>query len=152
MPDITAISAGLNALKYATDIVKYLRSVGKDFEQAEFKLKLADLTELLAEIKVKLVEAQEENLALSQEISECRRQRDFRSMLRIENNVYVPSAGEIEGYGSGPWCTKCFDTAGLLVTLHHKLATAVGSASGGWATSYKYECPNCKSAGATPKI
>ncbi len=145
MPDITAISAGLTALKNATDIVKYLRSVNKDFEQAEFKLKLTELIESLAEIKLKLVEAQEENLALKQEMAECNKKQDFRSQLRVEKNVYVPASGEIEGYGTGPWCTKCFDTSGMLVTLHRKVSVAIGN-----HVNYKYECPNCKSAVGAP--
>ena len=145
MPDITTISAGLSAVKSATEIVKYLRTVNKDLEQAEFKLKLAELTESLAEIKLKLVEAQEENVALRQEVAECNKKQDFRSQLRVEKNVYVPLSGEIDGYGIGPWCTKCFDTSGVLVTLHHKFSVAVGNHK-----SYKYECPNCKSTVAAP--
>jgi len=73
--------------------------VNKDLEQAEFKLKLAELTESLAEIKFKLVEVQEENLALRQEVAEAKRKQDLRSQLRVEGNVYVPSSGEVEGYG-----------------------------------------------------
>lgn len=150
MPDISAISAGLNALKSATDIVKYLRSVEKDYEQAEFKLKLAELAEALADVKLQLVEAQDENLALREQIRESERKRDFRSQLRLEKNVYIPVAKEIEGYGTGPWCSKCFDTQGILISLHHKVgfAWAIGDASG---ASYEWRCPNCKSTVSAPK-
>ena len=145
MPDISSIAAGLEALRNASEIVKYLRSVDRGVEQAEFKLKLADLTETLAEIKLKLVEAQEDNLNLRREIVECKKKHESRGALRVENNVYVPAGGMIEGYGVGPWCTQCFDTSGMLITLHKKVSMAIGD-----YISYMYECPSCKSSVACP--
>lgn len=149
MPDITSITAGLEALKSATDIVKYLRSVSKDIEQAEFKLKLAELAESLADVKLRLVEAQEENIDLRGIISELSQKKDFRDQLRLNKGVYVPVSGEIAGYGNGPWCSRCFDTDGKLISLHKKTAMAIATSRSTYA-SYKWECPSCKSSVSAP--
>lgn len=145
MPDISAINAGLSSLKAATDIVNYLRSLNKQLEAAEFKLKLAELTETLAEVKLRLVEAQEENSMLKQHVRTLTAKRDLRSALCLKDNVYVPVEGSIDGYGNGPWCTNCFDTSGNLIALHHNVAVMIND-----LRSYQWECPNCKSSVAAP--
>jgi hypothetical protein len=145
MPDMTAITAGLTALKTASEIVKYLRTADKELEAAEYKLKLAELAESLADVKLQLIEAQDENYQLRQEIRTLKIKREFRSEIRLHENVYVAANGDISGYGNGPWCTNCFDSAGDLITLHHLTAGFVND-----VTWYKWECPRCKSAVSAP--
>lgn len=146
MPDMTAIAAGLSALKTATEIVRYLRSAEKGLETAEFKLKLAELAESLAEVKLQLVDAQEENSLLRQEIRTLKIRRNLRSEIELRDCTYVATHGEIPGYGKGPWCTNCFDSAETLITLHHKWSSSIGNVS-----SYRWECPSCKSSVSAPE-
>jgi len=141
---IASISGGLNALKVSFDLVKEIRPATKSLEDAELKLHLAELTESLSDTKFKLIEAQEEIVSLRTEIKELHVKKDYRTLLKQVDNVYIPTQGEIEGYGKGPWCTNCFDTKSILIALHHKVASAMATNSGSFA-SYKWVCPSCKS-------
>lgn len=150
MTDPGSITVGLQALRTATGIVKNLREVDRSIEAAEYKMQLAELMESLSEAKTKLVEAQEENNTLRERITQLEAVRDLRSEITLENNVYVPVKGEVPGYGAGPWCSKCFETEGQLISLHHKVASAAAVGKRTFA-SYKWECPNCKAAVRAPK-
>jgi hypothetical protein len=151
MPDISAITSGLSALKTATAILKEIRKANKSLQDAEIKLKLADLSEALAEAKMKLADAQQEILDLKSIIAELKESHDFRKQIKKEGNVYVPIGKEVDGYGTGPWCTNCYETKGVLISLHHKVAAAMALGSGRGFTSYKWECPNCKNSVSAPK-
>ena len=145
MLDISSIAAGLESLRSAIDIVKYLRRANANVEQAEVKLKLAELMETLSELKVRLVDAKDENLALREQLSAANWRKDIRLQLVLRDNSYVSMDAEIPGYGQGPWCSSCFDSNGELISLHHKVASSASVGDKSW-TSYKWECPVCKSA------
>lgn len=146
----SSIAAGLQALKTATGIVKKIREIDRSVEAAEMKMQLAELLESLSEAKTKLVEAQEENIQLRERIKSLESVRDLRAEVKLADNVYVPVQGEVESYGSGPWCSKCFEADGQLISLHHKVASAIATSSGSTA-SYKWVCPNCGSSVRAPK-
>lgn len=150
MPDISSIAAGLESLRTATEIVKYLRRANADLEKAEIKLKLAELMEALAEVKLKLVDASEENMDLRSQLAMATARKDMRPLITLKNNTYVAKDEDVPGYGAGPWCSSCFDTKGELVSLHHELAAAMSAGDRSWA-SYKWECPSCKASVAAPQ-
>ncbi|WP_298355849.1 hypothetical protein [uncultured Litoreibacter sp.] len=54
---LSEIVTGLAAANQATQLVKELRSIDSSVDEASFKLKLAELTEALADTKVALSEA-----------------------------------------------------------------------------------------------
>ncbi len=146
MPDLTAISAAFQSLKTVTGIVKSIRQSSKSLESASINYQLADLTDVLADIKLALADVKEENFELRGKVSELNQVRNYRAQLTLRENVYFPKYDEIEGYGEGPWCTKCFDEGKVLVSLHHKVASSYGG-----YTYYKWECPSCKSNVNAPK-
>ena len=55
-----AIATGLQALKQAGEIVKYIRSAEHSFEKAEIKMKVADLADALADARMSILDAQAE--------------------------------------------------------------------------------------------
>lgn len=150
MTDPASISFGLQALKTATGIVKSLREVDRSLETAEYKMRLADLMEALSEAKTRLIDAQEVNNELRDRIKELETIRDLRTEIILENNVYFPVNEEVSGYGKGPWCSKCFETTAKLISLHHKVSSAV-IVAGRSSSSYKWECPNCSASVKAPK-
>ena len=76
------IITGLNAASQALSIAKELRSIDRSVDEATFKLRLADLTEALAEAKISLSEAK---LALSEKDEEIH---------KLRNELAVKSNGE----------------------------------------------------------
>jgi rRNA maturation endonuclease Nob1 len=150
MPDFSVVTASLQSIKVAIDLLKEAREVARSLQNAELQLKLANLAEALADAKLKIVEVQEENLHLREELAQLKLKQDLRSRVTKRDNVYVPQAGEIDGYGTVPWCTNCFDTQGTLISLHHKVASSIGIGNHS-VTSYKWECPNCKSSVSAPR-
>jgi regulator of replication initiation timing len=150
----------MGAIKDITDLtIKLLES--KDARKLSAELiKIQSLVATLqsehAAIWEKNTQLQSENIRLKKkleevesthrkEITALRGERDLRSQLSLEDNVYRAMRGEIEGYGTGPWCTNCFDTSGVLIALHHKVAVMIDSFA-----SYKWECPSCKSSVSAP--
>ena len=66
------LPAALSAASVAVKITKDLRDVERGFEASEYKLKIADLQSALADVKVALVDAQEENRSLERKLEEIR--------------------------------------------------------------------------------
>lgn len=135
MPDIASISAGLQAVKLAIDIAKDLRSTESAFKDAEAKLKLVDLMEALAEARVQLLDAQEENLALQKEIHELQSKLNEKDEVVFRNGLYYyadPKPGKPEG----PFCPHCYQTKDKLLLL--KKAEPAFQVFG------EYVCSSCK--------
>ena len=135
MPDISAISAGISSIKVAIDIAKELKGATSAIKDAEVKLKIAELLEAMAEVKIKLVEAQDENLNLKQII------KDLESRLAKQDEVvfrdgYYYMAEPQEGKPEGPFCSNCYSTKKTL-----SLLTEV---TGTFRKFGKYKCPNCE--------
>ncbi|MDN4502083.1 hypothetical protein QX776_06700 [Alteromonadaceae bacterium BrNp21-10] len=141
--DITSITAGLSAVKTAIDITKEIQNASSSLEKAQVKLKLAEITENLANAKLQFVEAQEEIVNLRLQIRTLQVIDDLKNLVKKEGNILLPKESEVKGYGTGPWCTKCFEADGKLISLHHKLGTAMVTSKASFS-SYKWECPLCK--------
>ncbi len=62
------IISGIAAATQAMNLVKEIRSIDRSVDEATFKLKLAELTEALADTKIALSEAREEVAAKNSEI------------------------------------------------------------------------------------
>jgi hypothetical protein len=114
MPDITAITAGLQSLKIAVDIVQDLRQMTKTVKNAEISLKFADLTQTLAEAKLKLVDVQEENITLRERITKLEDEIEVQKNLIWEPPYYWVNK---EDKKEGPFCQHCYDNDKKLIHL-----------------------------------
>lgn len=135
MPDIGAISAGISLIKVAIEIVKDLKSATSAIKDAEVKLKIAELLEAMSEVKIKLVEAQDENLELREKIRKLERSLSEQDEV-VFRNGYFYLAEPQEGKPEGPFCPNCHSTKNILSLLTE--VTGLLSQLG------KYECPSCE--------
>ncbi|KZN53051.1 hypothetical protein N474_22260 [Pseudoalteromonas luteoviolacea CPMOR-2] len=141
MPDLASISTAFQSLKLATDMVKDIRQSTTSLKDAAINFKVAELTNALADLQIALADVKVENLELKQKLAEISETENVRNLLKLNDNAYWPKTEEIVGFGSGPWCSSCFDKEEKLITLHHKVALMVND-----FVSYKWECPSCNSA------
>ena len=135
MPDITAISAGLGAIKQAIEITRELRDLGRAIESAELKLKIAELADALVEAKLNLVGAKEEISLLKEQIREIKQINDYRKNITLKKGLYYFNE-PVEGRALGPYCPRCLDVDDRLVII-----TKISSASNKLGN---YQCQNCK--------
>ncbi|MCG6220915.1 hypothetical protein, partial [Vibrio diabolicus] len=68
--DISTLTAGLSYIKTAIDIGREVHNASSSLEEAQVKLKLADLMMNLAEAKLQFIAAQDQTLALQREVEE----------------------------------------------------------------------------------
>ncbi len=131
------------ARKFATEIIKIQTLVASiQSENSSLVEKNTQLQHENLELKHQLMQIED---AHAKELSVLSKKHSLRFQVKLHENVYVPANAEIPGYGKGPWCTKCFDSSGKLITLHHKMAGGINDII--W---YKWECPNCKSSVSAP--
>ncbi len=117
---ISEIVTGLAAANQAVGLVKELREIDRSVDEAGFKLKLADLTQLLADAKIALSEA---NLALNEKDTKIRQlQEDLETAqsgevcpkcregrLILESTARYPMRG-LGTFGVEQWTMKCDNT------------------------------------------
>ena len=61
MPDIATISSLIGSIKTMAEIAKTIKFSDSSLERAEFKLKIAELMESLANVKIEAIEIKELN-------------------------------------------------------------------------------------------
>lgn len=140
MPDLASISTAFQSLKLATDMVKDIRQSTTTLKDATINFKVAKLTNALADLQLALADVKVENLELKQKLAEISATENVRDLLKLTKNAYWPKTEGTLGFGSGPWCSSCFDREEKLITLHYNVALVVND-----FVSYKWECPSCKS-------
>ena len=124
-----ALSAASNAM----NLVNQLRGIQKSFDEAEWKLKVAELNGLLAELKNALVDAK---LEISAKDEELKLLGDNFLALKetIEINGYRYDKKE-DGAATGhAYCPVCIQKDGYMFHLTTMLATP----------GVPEQCPNCK--------
>lgn len=110
MTDPSSLMTALNSLKVASDLVKALRAADVSYEKAEMKLKIAELTELLADARMSVLDTQEEIFGLRariRELGESSRKRSRRDTFQFREVAYweVVDGAVVDG----PFCQKCLD-------------------------------------------
>ncbi len=127
-----AFSSATQALK----LVGELRSIDKEIDQAELKLKVAELTGSLADIKLTLIEAKTDASDKDQEIARLKKlhQRLADDTVELYGYRYRKRKDGREGGAGNPFCDVCFQKHGLLIE------TATMEGKGIMAP----QCPNCK--------
>jgi hypothetical protein len=129
---LTTIAEGLSAISTALGIVKTLREIDKGVQEAEFKLKIASVTEALADAKLALVEAQDEVKRHETEASKLRDAVRFRAEDTILSEGFL--FRKVDGKPMGkPFCSVCSDE-GRFIHLN-RLMTKDGET---------FQCPRCK--------
>lgn len=112
--DITSISAALGSIKTASDIAKLIKDSGNNLEQAEIKLKIADLVGALADAKLEIADIQNQLIDKGEQIKYLKAQLNFKSSLTYEKPYYFL----IEDEGKdGPYCQACYDKEKSLIRL-----------------------------------
>lgn len=127
-----ALSTLSQAIKLAND----LRSIDKEVGQAELKLKVADLTTALADLKITLTDARSDAAEKDAEITRLKalQRRVADETVELHGYRYRKRKDGNEGGAGNPFCDVCFQKAGLLIE------TACIPGKGFTAV----QCPNCK--------
>ena len=121
---LTAISTGLK-------IAKDLREIGKSIDEATFKLKIAELTEALADAKAELVAVQEELSAKDAEISRLKEAAKFRAEETVTKDGLLYQREADNTVAMYPFCPRCQAKEGLFIRLMPR------------SNLHQVDCPNC---------
>jgi hypothetical protein len=131
MVDIAMVSAALTSIKTATDVARLIKDGEKQLDQAEFKLKLADLIGNLADARIEIASITELLAAKDAEIRSLQAQLELKDNLIWEEPFYWKIK---DGQRDGPFCQQCFDASNKLIRCINK-----GNIQGVW------NCHTCKS-------
>lgn len=124
MTDIVTIGSILTSLKTATDIAKLLRDTNFSLEQAETKLKLADLISSLADAKILLSEVQGEIGERDKRIKELEEAFQSKDELVKHRDGYylLDQSGNPTGEA---FCPRCWEVNHMRYHLYsHKAGAA----------------------------
>lgn len=126
-----AFSTASQAIKLASE----LRSIDREVSQAELKLKVAELTSALADIKMTLTNARNEESEKNEEIARLQKlqRRVADETVELYGYRYRRRTDGKEGGAGNPYCDVCFQKFGLLFET-----TTV------YETGRPLQCPNCK--------
>lgn len=114
MPAISVIAAALSSIKAATDIAKLIKESTTSLEQAEVKLRLAELVSALADAKIEIAQIQEVLLEKDGRIKDLQESLDVRQRLAWEQPYYWL---DVKGVKEGPYCQQCYDNGRKLIRL-----------------------------------
>lgn len=129
--DLSQISAAISSVATATEIAKLIRASDLSLDKAETKMKLADLTDALANVKIQLADVK--TLVLEKDA----RIESLEAMLVQRNNmVYDKPYYWLEDgpKKEGPFCQACYDSDSKLIRLQGR------GRQGAW------ECRKCTNA------
>lgn len=128
----TAFSTASQAIKLANE----LRSIDKEVSQPELKLKVAELTGSLADIKLTLTEAKSDAAEKDQEIARLKKlqQRLADETVEVYGYRYRKRKDEKGPAAGNPMCDVCFQKDGLLIETAFVHGTGI----------QQLRCPNCK--------
>ncbi len=127
-----ALSTASQAFRFAND----LRSIDKEMGQAELKLKVADLTGTLADLKVILTEARDEAAEKDAEIARLKKlqRRVEEETIELYGYRYRKRKDGKQGGAGNPMCDVCFQKDGLLIETAQVAGKGIQA----------LKCPNCK--------
>ncbi len=118
MAEITLIPAALAGVRHAIDIVRFLRESGTSLENAEQKLKLADLIETLADTRIQLADIQTLLLEKDQKIKELEEAFESKDSLIKHSDAYYET--DFPGHAIGePYCMHCWEVNHKKYHLQH---------------------------------
>ncbi len=113
MTGITEISTILSSIKTATDIAKLIKNSTTSLEEAEIKLKMADLISALADIKIELSEVQVSQRDKEQTILNLKEELNKKEKISFDGKMYWAENDKT------PFCTVCFEKDSKYHHLEH---------------------------------
>jgi hypothetical protein len=123
----------LASITGAINLVRELRNADKAIDEAQWKLKVADLVGDLADAKTGVVELRDEIEARDNEIARLKEAFAFRGQtVEINNMIYETRDGHAVGM---PFCPRCLTVDARYIKLTSVLMTK-GTLSP--------QCPQCK--------
>ncbi|MDH0114062.1 hypothetical protein N7379_06190 [Rhizobium pusense] len=130
------IAGSLSAVSSALGLVKELREIDVQFDKAEMKLKIAELTSALSDAKLGLVDVAEELKKKEAEIARLRGIIDFRDTKLVDRGQFRYFA-DSEGNPTGhPLCPPCEKNGDFLAVVQDR-SKGIGKIT--------FYCPKCKS-------
>ncbi|MCB0421773.1 MAG: hypothetical protein KDD61_12310 [Bdellovibrionales bacterium] len=114
MPDISTVSALLTSATSALEIAKLIKNSDLSLKDSEQKLKLAELIEALADVKVNSAEVKQTLLEKDQEIQSLKQQLILNSEIVYEKPYYWTLKDD---HKEGPFCQQCYDNERKLIRL-----------------------------------
>lgn len=128
------IVTGIAALTQALDIAKKLREFGQTFDEAEFKLKIAELYSALADAKMSLADSKQQLEEKDAEIDRLKRTFQNRADCIIINDLKYEKGQDGRPTGR-PYCPRCDEVDGRLIKLRQKYEPDRGNVQ---------YCPECE--------
>ena len=113
MDIIAGVSAGISALKAATDLLRGLRDGLKSGEKGnEITERIVEIYNNIVDSKDALVDAKDEIQRLNDRIRELEKAIALKQSVKFEGGAYwqVGDQGSLDG----PYCTRCWDFDGIL--------------------------------------
>ncbi|GGD43364.1 hypothetical protein [Aureimonas glaciei] len=126
------IAGSLAAVGSALTIVKELRAVDAQMDQATMKLKVAELTSALADAKLGLVDVADQLREKDAEISKLRDALRYREDNLISVNGLRYHTKGVHAVGA-PICPVC-EAKGLFLTVVRDVSSP----------GHPFKCPSCK--------
>jgi preprotein translocase subunit SecD len=127
-----AFSTASQAIKLVND----LRGIEKQFDQAELKLKIANLSTALADLKMTLTDARDELTGKDAEIARLKKmqQRVVDETVELYGYRYRKRKSGPGLAAGNPFCDVCFQKEGLLIETSNVPGKGIMA----------QQCPNCK--------
>jgi hypothetical protein len=126
------IAGSIAAVTAAIGLVKDLKEIDAQFDKAEMKLKIAELTVALADAKMGLVEVAQQLRDKDAQIADLNAKVKYRAEKLVDQNGFRYKS--VDGKASGlPYCPAC-ENKGLFIKL----------AQDRNAPGHPYKCPNCR--------
>ncbi|WP_426289053.1 hypothetical protein ACN9MC_04870 [Ensifer adhaerens] len=127
--DIAGAIAGVTA---ALGLVKELRDINAQLDQAELKLKIADLTTALSDAKLGLVDVAQSLRDKDTEIADLKKLVKYRAENLIDQQGfrYPNKDGKADGL---PYCPAC-EAKGIFIRLAQDRNTP----------GHPFKCPSCR--------
>lgn len=127
---LTVINSALTGVKTATEIAKYVKDAGTAFDEADFKLKMAELLIALAESQSALAESTQSISEKEEEIKKLQDLLKFSSKIQRFNNAYFELDPDNKLIGD-PYCQHCWEARQMAVHLTY-------------VNRSEFKCPSCK--------
>ena len=123
------LSLLLTQTKTAVDIAKFIKNSSGTLDKSGQKLKLAELIEALADIKMETAEIKSLIIEKDEKILALENQLRLKNDLIYEAPYYLIDNGENKK--EGPFCQKCYDADKQLIRLQFRVNDI-------------WDCHNCK--------
>ncbi len=104
----------LSQTKVAVDIAKLIKNSSDTLDKSGQKLKLAELIEALADIKMETAEIKSLIIEKNDKIQSLEKQLNLKNDLIYEAPYYWAESANGK---DGPFCQKCYDVDSILVRL-----------------------------------